>query len=733
MEARYSKSFIRLLIVLFAVAGRAFSQGEAASLTIHFAGGTSTFHVGEVIPIELSFTASLPDAYDMATRNYDRSGRLNMEQFHITPPGRDPLANYYADGAFIGGGLGGSRVLSDEPQVMLEDLNEWVALDDPGHYTLYVTTGRVSRRGPTKDEPLQLHSNSLEFDVIAASPEWQEQTLASAVSVLDSAASSDDEKREAIRVLRFLDSPRSIQELARQMGNLPDGRRFDCIAGLAGSRHQDQVVQELERQMDAPDTAITGDYLYTLTKLKLQLEHQPLPPYPEHDAQQQKIWQERRQEQEEQFSKLEDALFEKAATLVSTKQGRARAETVEALLLRPARGSQDVKSLTSLPGTEIAATFLALSPDQQWTLLSTFWERLKVPAMTTALEATLGEADIKHQMLRDAAMQRLYELDPAAAKRYILEEIRHPHVDNSMGTVQARTLGVLPQETLPEFDELLVTRLESKNSHTMPLDAQLIARYSTKAILPRVKSLYEAAPGRWDCITEDGFVLYFLRTEPEYGVQRLAAAPSFCMTESIPQVIKMKRWNEIEIKVIAQLDNPDLNRARQAAETLARYGGAKAEAALWERMRRFHKQWAERGNDLSFHSSTPRDASEAIGFQYGMVESLATAQGWLLSNEQVDELEKLALGSERDNVKQRHWNSPVEFSLDFLFDGQLRADINHQYFPKDLASLRDKLGQYPSGTKFRLTVLGQEDRLAPVLRAVNEAALEHGLEVEVAH
>jgi len=116
-----------------------------------------------------------------------------------------------------------------------------------------------------------------------------------------------------------------------------------------------------------------------------------------------------------------------------------------------------------------------------------------------------------------------------------------------------------------------------------------------------------------------------------------------------------------------------------------------------------------------------------------MVESIAGAQGWLLRNEQVDELEKLALGSERDNVKQRHWNSPVEFSLDFLFDGQLRADINHQYFPKDLASLREKLGQYPSGTKFRLTVLGQEDRLSSVLRAVNEAALEHGLTIDLAH
>ena len=77
MGARPSSSFIRLLIVLVAVAGRAFPQTEAASLTIRFTGGMNTFHVGEIIPIELSFTASLPDTYDMSNRNYDRSGRLD--------------------------------------------------------------------------------------------------------------------------------------------------------------------------------------------------------------------------------------------------------------------------------------------------------------------------------------------------------------------------------------------------------------------------------------------------------------------------------------------------------------------------------------------------------------------------------------------------------------------------------------------------------------------------------
>jgi len=43
-----------------------------------------------------------------------------------------------------------------------------------------------------------------------------------------------------------------------------------------------------------------------------------------------------------------------------------------------------------------------------------------------------------------------------------------------------------------------------------------------------VKSVYETAPGQWDCVTEDGFVVYFLRVDPDYGIKRLAQAPSFC-------------------------------------------------------------------------------------------------------------------------------------------------------------------------------------------------------------
>src|SRR5947209_9418762 len=90
-------------------------QESGVAFTIRFAGGANQFHVGELIPIELSFSASAPDRYDIESRNYDRSGRLNIEQFHVNPPGRDPLLTYFSEGSFFGGGLGGPRPLNTDP------------------------------------------------------------------------------------------------------------------------------------------------------------------------------------------------------------------------------------------------------------------------------------------------------------------------------------------------------------------------------------------------------------------------------------------------------------------------------------------------------------------------------------------------------------------------------------------------------------------------------------------
>lgn len=722
-----------LALLLFSVAACA-QQPDSVSFTIRFSQPATQFHVGETIPIDLLFSSSLSGIFGMSTRSYDRSGRLDEEKFHVTPEGRDPLRHYYESGLVFGGGLSGVATLTNEPHVLHEDLNEWIALDHPGHYTLYVTTGRVFRQEDTRNESIELRSNSLDFEIVPADPAWLQRSLFTAQSILDNPSSTGEQKTAALRTLRFLDSPASVQELIRQLAK-PDTNpakdQWDAVAGLAGSQQQAMVVRELEQQFGSPDTAITQQYLYLLAKLKSQLDKEPLPAYPQDDQQKQAAWRELWQKQSKEFDALENDLYRTTSALVQKKWGSAKAETVRTLLMRPASSSSDVEPLTSVPEGDVVSSFRVMSAYEQENLLSIFWERLNLPAMAAPLAEIARQPQLPNSQLRDVALRRLYQLNATAAKPLFLEEIANPHVDNNIFTISGDTLGLLPDETLPQFDLVLAARLENKETRTADLDAQLTGRYATRAVLPRMKAAYVARQGDWDCKSEDGFVLYFLRVDPDYGVKRLQQAPSACMTKSIPAVIRMKRWSEIEPAIIAGMSTPDLNRARQAAETLAQYGDEAAEKAMWQRIKVFHQQWAAREKDLAYGLKMPPDASEAIGFQYGIVTAMGQAQAWLLSDQQITELEHLTLGQTRDNVKPWHWTSPVDMNLDVLFDGRLQSDIHHQYHSNNIDTLCHKLAQYPNGTTFHVTLFGQREKLSPVIQSIQEVAADHGLIIDI--
>jgi hypothetical protein len=54
---------------------------------------------------------------------------------------------------------------------------------------------------------------------------------------------------------------------------------------------------------------------------------------------------------------------------------------------------------------------------------------------------------------------------------------------------------------------------------------------------------------------------------------------------------------------------------------------------MWLRSWQFHAQWQERSNELVMGPGMQRDANEAVGFQFGLVEALGSAQTWLLTDE----------------------------------------------------------------------------------------------------
>ena len=90
-------------------------DADKVTLTIRLASDSTRFHVGEIIPIELSFSTSEPGAFICSSSDHDMLGRLGLEVFHVTPAARDPLEHYLPPADFPRDGIGEDIKLSDAP------------------------------------------------------------------------------------------------------------------------------------------------------------------------------------------------------------------------------------------------------------------------------------------------------------------------------------------------------------------------------------------------------------------------------------------------------------------------------------------------------------------------------------------------------------------------------------------------------------------------------------------
>src|ERR1035437_469868 len=119
-----------LAMLLLLVVSSAPAQPKA-DLQVFTATGQTTFRMGERIPLVFSFTGPNDKSFTISLRNYDRSGRLTLEDFAVSPSTgwADPLAQFFAFNAGIWGGLYNTDSLSQKPIVRSENLNEWVRFD----------------------------------------------------------------------------------------------------------------------------------------------------------------------------------------------------------------------------------------------------------------------------------------------------------------------------------------------------------------------------------------------------------------------------------------------------------------------------------------------------------------------------------------------------------------------------------------------------------------------------
>lgn len=678
------------------------------TLQLSIASDRTEFHVGETISLHLAFSSAVKNRYQINMAQYDRSGRMNCEQFILSPSqgAVDPLAGHPGG---IGGGLTSFQFLTPAPWSITLDLNEWMRFTQPGDYRLSITSNRVSVKDSTGVlgiSPVMVHSNEITFKVIPATKEWQSQVLASAVAVLNQPPPSKPEEREkdakarrqALETLRFLGTPDATAELARRFrGEDNGGLDYVCMLGLISSPDPVAARRALEHELEEPDHPISDNFLYALQTLTAG------PGMPNQD-----------------WKKDERQVLEALVSALPAKRGKALTVSLSTAVNKAWNGAGLPEQTTRALVEQMVSLFDQLPPDSQALLLTYRWDKIAGPNMLPILRRyseayqdfpQMHEMNAYHSLdLSASALKHWYELDPAAARPAIIREITRPRP-----RFGARVLGILPDKTLPEVDFALAEHLTADSDFDgLANIVSLIARYSTDAILPQVTAKLDPLLGKWGCAIQDPLLAYLLRVNPSLARPRIEDAVaargkdfSACNHGMFQSIAEIRYDPALEEIGIHSLDDSDPQVAMTAATMLGNYGSPAAEAALRERFAAWSSAWTGRETelDLTFAQSSG-DLVYQLGLGQNLFQAIATAKSWLTdeaSLRRLSELTRVKRVRDQLDTYLKIWeNYPLIISFHHNpapggFDAQLA-----QYEFHSVDDIESKLRQFPSGTKFVL-------------------------------
>lgn len=699
-------------------------------LKVAVASDQREFRIGETIPLQLSFSSSVKNQYQLNMAQSDRSGRMPYEQFTLTPAegAVDPSPNH---GSL--GGITSYQFLTTEPLTIKLNLNEWVRFTQPGEYRLVVSSNRVGMRDRSSawgTSEVTARSNKIKLKIVKADPVWQKRIFDDAVAKLDAplprASNQSDQfatHRQAIETLRFLGTAEATRELVKRMGHQDSGA-FDhvCMLGIVSSPERSVARSALAEALVDPDNAIDSLFLYTVIRLNSDN-------YTDHAN-----WQE-----------SQHAVLEQLLAALSAKRGQALSITLSTAL-------NEAWNMNSLPPqttdklmAQLLSLFDKLPLKQQNELLSYRWDKIKSPAVLPLLKRYAqayrdfpqmqAEPAYDLRQLSGSALRHWYELDPAGARSAVIAEISRPRP-----RFDARLLGLLPDKTLPEVDFVLAENFKAAEDFDGKANvASLIARYATDAILPQVIEQLEPNIGKWGCNFQSPLLGYILRVSPSSAgplIEKAIAARgekfSRCNHELFQVVSEIHYDPILENIAIESLDDADPEVAQGAARMLGKFGSPAAESALRKRYASWSEQWAGREAQLDRIFSDGVSAETwQLGLGLNLTQALAMGKSWLSDK---SALQGLAQQTKVRRVRQelesylKLWEEePLTISID-LAASRFYARVV-QYDFQSLDALKEKLAQFPSGTKFVLTFTTIEASSSETEVELRTFLTSHGMSV----
>lgn len=697
------------------------SSASDVQFSLALKGGQSVFHEGEIIPLQLMFSTA-SGRYWFNNAGYDRSGRLDIDAYCVDPQGSDPLASYFNNGVFFGGGLFSEGRLAEKPFIRDADLNEWHRLP-PGRYRLYAVSHRVFRpaesgeKSETGHIPVVLRSNTVEFQVQPADAAWQKQQVHDAVAMVTSSAKTDDQQH-AVRVLRFLGTRESTAALARVFnGDTRQPGQFDMMLGLFSSPYPDVALKAMRAEFAVPSHAIDAMFLHTVVQLQIDSD----PAWnPRSDA---PVTADSWNRREERYKELMRTEVADLASVVSRKTGTARAITLNAML----REVSDDYSLVASIRPVLISAWKDLPRETQQEMITYFWSALDTPEMLPVLRSILAEEPPPGRTtagdMRNAALKHVYEFDPAEGRALIARDLANPKANPNLESVR-----LLAPEQVQVAIPAAVERI--RNSSPRMVDFELIDRYGDASILASIQAVSEPDIGKQACDPQAHLLRYFLRVAPDYGAQQVRGALAARKDTGCYRSLLQDLGDQLphaQQSAIDALDDPDPEVEQDAVIALTNWGTAEAEDPLWARLQRFHDEWAGRAADLERTPDCQSEGSRAVGFEQALAQGIARGRGWICPPEKLERLAKLVL-TDSDRRQLEGWAGQWSGSNFQISSGWYPADaptfqlMSYSGLTED--QLSAKLAQFPRGSRFNWLIWlpGQIQPPTPVSR--QEAAFE---------
>jgi len=438
------------------------------------------------------------------------------EGFDIDPAAgtTDPLLAYFKSaGPIFGGGLTNFEFLSEKPIIIPLDLNEWVRFDKPGKYRITVWSGRVSDMTiGDKDygAPARIKSNTIELQILAPDPAWQQAQLREILAELGGPPSArwvamPEPTSIAMRRLRYLGTADAARELALRISDEQSGISTPCAFGLIGSPNRMAGLEELKKLLVDPDFPVGVNFLITLSVLPLD------PAESAEDLQKQR---------EANVKAAQSALVDALAN----KRGKALDESLEtAMRWADPSAASDLKSKFVV---KLIDSFDQLPVEKQVDWIGENWPKVKDPRWLPTLRAIAarytdfapphnGEEAYYPLRLTGTALMRWYELDPEGARGTVIAEIIRPKPRYG-----ANILGLLPDKTLPAQQQAIASHFVSAPDYeTEGYLASLLDRYADAAVLPVVlpKIKRKIQHQQWECVPETYSLSYVEKVDPHTG------------------------------------------------------------------------------------------------------------------------------------------------------------------------------------------------------------------------